>query len=299
MSEIKIIVGFGSFCSSLAILACLMVIPSLYQTINEIHGEVQDGVQVFRVETDSAWIQLMDIQITVTPLSKPRANPFGGIFRRKRQDFTGLPDYCQCSPLPKPECAPGPPGPPGEPGIPGGPGLPGPKGVDNTVTYKPIICPQRDASCIKCPAGPPGPPGMVGQSGVAGPDGLPGPLGSPGRNGQPGPRGPPGDSGVPGPPGHPGTNGNIGHDSTRPIGKPGPKGPAGRAGKPGTPGFAGQPGISGAPGPQGPEGPAGKQGNPGSNGNPGAPGGPGLPGSDAAYCPCPPRSTVFVNRRVQ
>uniref|UniRef100_A0A8R1IH29 Col_cuticle_N domain-containing protein n=1 Tax=Caenorhabditis japonica TaxID=281687 RepID=A0A8R1IH29_CAEJA len=157
----KILVTISTGAASLAVLAVLFAVPSLYNTINEVHDEVLDGVSVFRVETDSAWTEMMDIQITVTPPSKPRVNPFNSVFRQKRQTFSGLPAWCQCEPT-KPTCPPGPPGPPGQPGQPGLPGAPGPRGEDNTATYAPITCAPVSQDCIKCPQGPAGPQGPSG-----------------------------------------------------------------------------------------------------------------------------------------
>lgn len=115
MHEAKLIVYSAALCSAFAVLACILIIPSLYSTINEIHAEVIDGVQLFRVDTDAAWTEVMNIQMSMTPPSRARENPFNSLFRRKRQDFSGLPSYCVCEP-PKIVCPPGPPGPAGDPG---------------------------------------------------------------------------------------------------------------------------------------------------------------------------------------
>jgi hypothetical protein len=49
MQESKVVVTIAAVCSTIAIVACIVAIPSLYNTINEIHDMVIDGVSVFRV----------------------------------------------------------------------------------------------------------------------------------------------------------------------------------------------------------------------------------------------------------
>ncbi|KAK0429436.1 hypothetical protein QR680_011380 [Steinernema hermaphroditum] len=129
----EVVVGIASACSTTALVTCLLVLPSLVSLINDLHDEVITGLQIFRVETDSAWTDIMHIQKAVSAPSKPRENPFNGVFRQKRQEFKGLPDYCQCEPV-KPVCPPGPPGPPGQTGAAGKAGEPGPPGENNKET---------------------------------------------------------------------------------------------------------------------------------------------------------------------
>ncbi|KHN87651.1 Putative cuticle collagen [Toxocara canis] len=54
MHEEKVVAGLAEACSTIAIVVCIVLIPSIYKTINEVHEEVIDGVQVFRVEMDKA-----------------------------------------------------------------------------------------------------------------------------------------------------------------------------------------------------------------------------------------------------
>ena len=95
MQETKVVIGIACFSSLLAIMATLVVMPQLYSQINDLNLRVRDGVQAFRVNTDSAWNDLMELQVAVTPQSKPRSNPFQSLYRQKRS----LPDYCICQPL--------------------------------------------------------------------------------------------------------------------------------------------------------------------------------------------------------
>ncbi|VDM38963.1 unnamed protein product [Toxocara canis] len=267
MNEAKVIAFFATGCSAFAILVCAIVIPSLYSAIKEVHNEVIDGVRLFRIATDQAWSEMMDVQISVTPPSRPRENPFNSIFRKKRQDFSSLPDYCVCEPV-KVSCPPGPPGPQGDPGENGPAGPPGASGEDFTGTFAPVTCQPADTSCVKCPAGPRGPPGPDGEEGPPGPEGQAGLPGPPGADGPPGQPGPEGDQGEPGPPGEPGLPGPPGKNGERLVGRPGPKGPQGPEGPPGNPGPDGPNGEDGAPGPVGPTGPEGAVGQAGSDGQP-------------------------------
>uniref|UniRef100_F1LGR5 Cuticle collagen 145 n=1 Tax=Ascaris suum TaxID=6253 RepID=F1LGR5_ASCSU len=72
---------------------CAYEIPSLHSTISDVHAEVLQQVHAFRVDTDLAWSQMMDIQVVLTEPGKPRENPCGA---------KGLPGndaaYCPCPP---------------------------------------------------------------------------------------------------------------------------------------------------------------------------------------------------------
>ncbi|CAD6196329.1 unnamed protein product [Caenorhabditis auriculariae] len=295
MSSEQLAVGVAAGASTLALFACLFVLPELFQELNEIHDQVVDTVQVFRTETDSAWSEMMDVQIAISPPSVPRHNSFESVFRTKRQSYRGLPSWCQCEPV-KPRCPPGPPGPPGNPGPPGMPGNRGSPGRDNYHVFEPIRCPSPSRDCIRCPRGPPGQPGQPGPLGRPGPDGKPGMPGRQGQSGRPGLKGEIGEAGQPGRPGREGQPGHPGRDGRRVRSLPGGPGIPGAQGRPGKSGNRGLDGRPGSPGLPGPQGKSGYPGNRGSDGSPGPNGQPGMPGNDASYCPCPSRSNVYTER---
>ncbi|EFO93620.1 hypothetical protein CRE_12778 [Caenorhabditis remanei] len=104
----KILVTISTGAASIAVLAVLFTVPSLYNTINEVHDQVLDGVSVFRVETDSAWTEMMDIQVSVTPPTKATCQSIQLCFQSKRQTFSDFScanatlrndaAYCACPP---------------------------------------------------------------------------------------------------------------------------------------------------------------------------------------------------------
>ncbi|VDK31138.1 unnamed protein product [Anisakis simplex] len=111
---------FSVLCSSCAILACLIVIPSLLNVIDRTHTEVVLNVHTFKEDTDAAWNEIMQLPILAVQPLKVRDNPFESLFlRRKQRDNSKLPSFCHCEPV-KVKCPSGPIGPPGDPGADGG-----------------------------------------------------------------------------------------------------------------------------------------------------------------------------------
>ncbi|CAJ0571016.1 unnamed protein product, partial [Mesorhabditis spiculigera] len=240
----------------------------------KVHNAVLDGVNVFRVETDSAWLGDPDDGHPDRrhPPSKPRENPFNSIFRQKRQNFAGLPACPDSLDLPEPLVT--------------TTSRPTPRSLARPRTPPASSAPRARLD----PLDPTETRDLPARTDNLDLPETPATTTSPAPPARPEIPEPPASLEAPGQPGAPGKDGQRGK------GQPGQKGPAGQPGPQGQPGQNGNDGQPGAPGPQGPPGPAGSPGNAGGDGHPGGPGGPGLPGTDAAYCPCPPRSAVFVNR---
>ncbi|PAV89742.1 hypothetical protein WR25_11213 [Diploscapter pachys] len=178
----QIIVSLSCLASLGALLGLILTLPSLYMEMNDLRDEVVVAVEKFKVDTNSMWIDLMDIQVVHAPPSKPKENP---LLRREKR-FAELPDWCQCNAMP--QCPPG----------------PGPPGMDNVQAASAVDCGNNPTGCVKCPAGPRGPPGPDGERGPKGTDGMPGPNGLSGAGrGPPGKAGEVGDQGKQGEPGQP------------------------------------------------------------------------------------------------
>ncbi|VDM80918.1 unnamed protein product [Strongylus vulgaris] len=190
-----------------AIITLLVFSCEIYTDINALVTLLSSEIEIFKVETDQSWKELLDVQIAVTPPRRKRSSQdvfadLGILHRLKARQSQSvlqsqLPPFCQCE-TQRPRCPPGPRGPPGAPGAPGLPGERGPRGNDNFKSYPAVNCAVRDTGCVRCPAGSPGFPGQPGKEGPKGPPGLPGSPGFTTKRGPPGMPGPNGDQGPPG-----------------------------------------------------------------------------------------------------
>ncbi|VDM66221.1 unnamed protein product [Strongylus vulgaris] len=116
MQETSFVVTVSLAAGAISLIGSLLLLPRLYWEMVDLKEEVFGAVESFKVETDSSWIELMTVQVSHSPPSKPRENPL--VSRVKRTvSFAGLPEWCHCDLVPT--CPPGPPGPPGPAGEPG------------------------------------------------------------------------------------------------------------------------------------------------------------------------------------
>ncbi|VDM63540.1 unnamed protein product [Angiostrongylus costaricensis] len=284
MGATSVAAGIAGFTAVVTTFSIIIVVY-LVNDINTFYDDAIENLVNFKDMANSVWYEMK-------PAPAETLRHYRSIARSRRQ----FPPECNCG-LQALDCPAGPPGMPGARGSPGEDGVPGRPGADGHDGI--AVSPEEEGrgGCIRCPVGPPGPPGLDGPIGLPGPPGEPGLGMAPTGEGPPGLPGPPGDPGVPGLPGEPGPPGKPGADTqfgVGPRGPPGPPGPPGPAGPPGRdgdtvgralPGLPGPPGAPGTPGVPGPDGP------------PGAPGIEGTPGSDAAYCPCPPRTAIYSRVR--
>ncbi|WKX88536.1 hypothetical protein Q1695_008291 [Nippostrongylus brasiliensis] len=258
--------------------------------INNFYDATLEELLEIRDLANTAWYEMRPVDPTAV---KMRRLLLGEQTRARRQTF----DNCNCGPqsLGCPPGLAGPPGKPGQPGDNGEPGENGRRGYDGIA----ISGGSGDVGCVRCPVGPPGPPGEIGPEGLPGVDGIPGVNGPDGAFGRPGPVGPIGDKGPEGVPGPDGVPGVVGKPAHYGIGLPGPIGQEGPVGAPGVPGPRGSDAVQGPPGEIGPEGLNGNPGAPGTDGVPGRRGPVGVPGKDAAYCPCPLRSSDLLMNSIR
>ncbi|KAI6242387.1 Col-cuticle-N domain-containing protein [Aphelenchoides fujianensis] len=187
--------------STVAITACLITFPLVFQYVQTLQATIQGEVEFCRSRSRDMWNEMMTVDFDDS------ADPTFGFFRRITRAADDMCCTCQQGPpdefstefrrlialLSRPD---GPAGPPGKDGLDGSPGSPGSPGPDAELHDK--ILPVPPQCPCQAPTGAPD-----------GPDGLDGAPGPPGQNGQ---RGPPGEPGVliPGPPQPPGPPGQQG-----------------------------------------------------------------------------------------
>ncbi|WKX88544.1 hypothetical protein Q1695_008296 [Nippostrongylus brasiliensis] len=277
---VSTIVSGAAAVAGIATTISIVTVVYLVNDINSFYDEAIEELSQFKDYANSAWQEMRP--------SPSEAFGYDRLISRSRRQ---VPDFCNCGTQAR-NCPIGPPGPPGLQGFPGEPGpqgIPGKRGYDGIA----ISGGGGPVGCIPCPVGPPGAPGTDGLEGPKGLDGQPGLAAGAAPTGEPGPAGPAGDAGVPGPPGSPGAPGLPGANGERGTSIPGPAGAPGPMGPPGPEGPAGGPGPEPMAGPPGGPGLPGKQGPQGADGAPGVGGPAGVPGADAAYCPCPARTSLL------
>jgi len=76
MQEEKVVLGIGALCSVLTIIATVVVVPQLTGQIQDLRARVHEKVELFRVETDAAWSDLMEVQMQAqTPAQRAQETP--------------------------------------------------------------------------------------------------------------------------------------------------------------------------------------------------------------------------------
>ncbi|KHN85538.1 Putative cuticle collagen [Toxocara canis] len=275
----RIVAATSVLLSATALLINTIDFISLHQEVNEISNDVSNEVHGFKVDTNEAWMELMEIQLLFISSTRPLENPFFSKDKRlSYSKFADLPQRCHCELVPR--CPHSLRDPPGQPEKAGAPGQPGTYGSPGTTAKCDRHCPRRDQqlTCVKCPPGPPGVPeanGIVGLEGVPGETGPAGVQEKRGASGSPGPRGEPGRQGSSGVAGEDGLGGEWATitklEGQRPKGPLGPRGPLKYRGASGEPGTQGASGGRGSSGKRCLNGRNGLPGNNGIRGDPGPP----------------------------
>ncbi|KAK6057961.1 nematode cuticle collagen domain protein [Cooperia oncophora] len=89
MRETSFIMSVSLAAGAISLIGSMLFLPRLYWEMVDLKDEVFEAVGSFQaslnqlqVETDSSWIELMNVQVSHTPPSKPRENP---LLRREKR----------------------------------------------------------------------------------------------------------------------------------------------------------------------------------------------------------------------
>ncbi|PIO52755.1 nematode cuticle collagen domain protein, partial [Teladorsagia circumcincta] len=81
MRETSFIMSLSLAAGAISLIGSMLFLPRIYWEMVDLKDEVFGAVESFKVETDSSWIELMNMQISHSPPSKPRENP---LLRREK-----------------------------------------------------------------------------------------------------------------------------------------------------------------------------------------------------------------------